>query len=124
MRLPGGPEDQHFEYGGLLAPSVPPVGGTLTLDLGGPPAAVYAAYLGFEGAALSLGAGGTLFLDPAAVVLLAAGQLPPSGAATILSVPAPASLAGTAVPVQAGTLDLAGTGALLLTNLEELGALA
>lgn len=110
------------EYGGLQSPSVPAVGALLILELGGPAAAPFGVFLGFEGSGLPLGAAGTLFLDPALLVLLTAGQLPASGVATILSAPVPAALVGTAVPVQGGTLSPAGAGGLVLTNLEELAA--
>jgi hypothetical protein len=62
---------------------------------------VHGLFLGMPGPALDLGSKGTLFLADAPLALLLVGVLPPSGHATLLSVPIPDSLSGLEVSFQA-----------------------
>ena len=107
------------EFGGLLGNGdVQAAIGTLVLELWGRPGAAYGLVLGLPGVPFDLGPKGTLFLDGGSLVLLLVGVLPPSGQATILSVPIPDSAAGLGVSFQAVQKGPGAEG-LHWTNLEQ-----
>ncbi len=104
------------EFGGLVGPTQVSTSGNLVLVQTGFPSGAVGLLAGLEGSGMPLGPAGTLFLGPAALVLLAAGTLPASGTTTSLNSAVPPSVVGLRVGFQ-GASQSPTVGAVRLTNL-------
>src|SRR5262249_32251424 len=94
-----------LEFGGLIAntglEAAIPAGPVLGPTRAGTRGAPRALFAGVPGGPLGLGAKGTLFLDPASLLLIPFGTIPASGSGAILAAVLPPALIGIVADVQA-----------------------